>query len=295
MNKYIWLPVVLVLIMIVTIVFQRPGSAGNTRNIANNSKIESNHQKQEKEAYEELPSAAVGRAVVDEETHDFGTMNPDTEAEHTFIVRNEGDAPLQIRRGSTTCKCTMSKIARHTVPPGEEESVHISWHTGKDKSSFNQTATIFTNDPNKSAFTFRVKGLVRQLVALDPPEIVFPGIDNGKIQSTEVLIYSQAWQDFSISKMDLSNPGWTCRLEPADPESLAKHDALSGYKLLLTTPDNLKTGNFSHWLRLHLIPENNEANKRVEELILAGEVLAPMSIHGKKIKGGKVLELGIRK
>lgn len=293
MRKYLWLAIIPSLILGVTFVFLLRDSGGSHHGISQEANRGPSEQTTSFTVAGEITSRSDARAAVDEETHDFGVMNPDTDGEYVFKVRNEGDAPLQLRRGSTSCKCTLSKISEHSIPPGNEGRVVISWHTLKDQAAFNHSATVFTNDPNNSTLTFHVKGLVKTLLGMDPPQVVFPGISSRKKRTAEVLVYSQTWPEFTVSKIDLSHSGWTCRLEPADAEALLKHNATAGYRLLLTTPDNLRSGYFSHWLRLHVDPGDNVSKEHVEELALAGEVLAPISLYGKNIKGGKVLNLGV--
>ena len=69
------------------------------------------------------------RAVIRERIHQFGTLDPLTTGTHRFVIRNEGDAPLELSGGQTTCKCTLSEIQRRTVPPGESTEVKLTWNT----------------------------------------------------------------------------------------------------------------------------------------------------------------------
>src|SRR5262245_54569687 len=48
---------------------------------------------------------------------DFGTQNPNSTARHDFTIRNTGTAPLKLRVGSTTCKCTVSDVKDKVVAP----------------------------------------------------------------------------------------------------------------------------------------------------------------------------------
>src|SRR5579872_2905137 len=48
------------------------------------------------------------KAVIEETEFEFGRMEVGEERSHAFIIRNEGEAPLLLKKGKTTCKCTMS-------------------------------------------------------------------------------------------------------------------------------------------------------------------------------------------
>src|SRR5688500_8060497 len=66
-------------------------------------------------------------AVVNGEMHDFGKMDRNAKESHAFIIRNEGDAPLKLEKGETTCKCTVSDLKGNSLAPGEETEVLLEW------------------------------------------------------------------------------------------------------------------------------------------------------------------------
>src|SRR5215471_18780121 len=58
---------------------------------------------------EDFPPLAKGplfpKAVIAETEINFGRMEVGEERAHEFVIRNEGEAPLLIRKGPTTCQC----------------------------------------------------------------------------------------------------------------------------------------------------------------------------------------------
>ncbi|HYW79937.1 MAG TPA: DUF1573 domain-containing protein [Thermoguttaceae bacterium] len=73
------------------------------------------------------PNDPVPEIVVDEVEHDFGVMDQGAEGSHVFVFKNAGDAPLELKRGPTSCGCTDLDIERFTIPPGESSDVTILW------------------------------------------------------------------------------------------------------------------------------------------------------------------------
>ncbi|MCP4508652.1 MAG: DUF1573 domain-containing protein, partial [Fuerstiella sp.] len=71
-------------------------------------------------------------AVTNVRTFDFGSMAVGDEREHSFVIRNEGDADLHLLAGEPTCKCTAFELSSTTVKPGEEASLLVRW-VGKMK------------------------------------------------------------------------------------------------------------------------------------------------------------------
>jgi hypothetical protein len=63
-----------------------------------------------KKAAESIPADGQPHAEALETVHDFGSANPQFTGEHEFVIRNTGNAPLTLKRGPKSCKCTLSKL-----------------------------------------------------------------------------------------------------------------------------------------------------------------------------------------
>ena len=68
--------------------------------------------------------------VLPETNFNFGLIGAKDVVEQTFIVRNEGDAPLTISRAYTTCGCTTAEISASVIPPGKLATVRIIFDAG---------------------------------------------------------------------------------------------------------------------------------------------------------------------
>ena len=80
----------------------------------------------------EEAEAGGPKVRVDRPVHNFGRLDPLTTHQHTFVICNDGDAPLELSEGSTTCKCTVANLTQGTVPPGGKAHVVMQWNTGRD-------------------------------------------------------------------------------------------------------------------------------------------------------------------
>src|SRR5436305_6362618 len=50
------------------------------------------------------------RAVLDKTEHNFGKKGQQGVGRYSFTIRNEGEIPLELRKGETSCKCTLSGL-----------------------------------------------------------------------------------------------------------------------------------------------------------------------------------------
>lgn len=98
------------------------------------------------------------KAKLDEESFNFGTIVPGQPVAHDFILKNEGNDPLIIRKISTTCGCTASKPDKYEIKSGESTILKCTFDSrGKAGKQF-QTITIIVNDPLKSMLVLRFLG-----------------------------------------------------------------------------------------------------------------------------------------
>jgi hypothetical protein len=114
-----------------------------------------------------LPKAVV----VGGSGFDFGTMPAGTQRSHTFRIRNDGNAPLVLEVLRSSCKCTIGKLDKNTLQPGEETAIELTWKVEGMLSEFSQTATIGTNDRRQQELQFAIHGKIGRTYVLDPEEI----------------------------------------------------------------------------------------------------------------------------
>lgn len=101
--------------------------------------------------------------VVPETFYDFGRIGAQDVVEQTFVVRNDGEAPLTISRAYTTCGCTTAAFSASVIPPGKVATVKVIFDAG-----FHDTAgqtvrrgiIIENNDPDQSQAEIWVQAAV---------------------------------------------------------------------------------------------------------------------------------------
>lgn len=236
------------------------------------------------------------RVAVEETKHDFGFLDAAEECAHRFTIRNEGDAPLMLERGPTTCKCTLSHLADKPIPPGASAEIRVASKTEGKVGFFSHSATIYTNDPDRSSVRLTITGTIRTFLGSSPEKLSFAEIRKGQSQSGEAILYSQVWPEFEIAEVKPSLEGITWEVEPADPAALEELNARSGYKLHVTIPPDLpESGLF--WESLAITATSNKAEKeedaeRTYEFQITGKVPARITMYGRNLMSFKLLDIG---
>lgn len=236
------------------------------------------------------PAGKLPKAVTPQKSYDFGLMDPLTMGRHEFEVRNEGDAPLKLHVGPTTCKCTVSGLAKNEVLPGETTTVSLEWNTGRNL-YYEHSGIIFTNDPKRTSLELRVTGRVKTLIACDEPDISLGTLDPDRPATATKFIYSQHWQDFTIENAESQMPGLKWEVIAADPAAEPELQATAARKLRLTIPGGLPQGPFSDTLRL-TIHGPDDAELQHLDVPLSGHIPRRLSFYGDAIGSEGAIELG---
>lgn len=192
------------------------------------------------------------KAVVAQREYNFGRMFPGEEQSYVFTIRNEGDAPLKVVKGDSTCKCTVGDLPEGSIPPGGSVDVRLTWHAEEVMPMFSQTVQIWTNDPDEANRPIRltIAGTVEELVQILPGgEWHVGNISNAKAAEIEGSVFSQ--EEFEIQKIESSGETIAATARPLTDEELAPIGATSGYEITVTVPPSSEIGDFSEKLSIH--------------------------------------------
>lgn len=240
------------------------------------------------------------RVVYPDNVYDFGVMNPGDKQTRKFTVRNEGEGDLKLSLGKTTCKCTLANLNEETIPPGGSTEINLEWHTEEAQFRFRQAAVIKTNDPRQPMFELAVEGSVRTKLATLPSEVYFAEVPKNAGRTTDVLLYSQAFDRLEIKSIESTLPAVTATLATeATTDSATINTATapqeSRYlrRLTITKAADSKPGSFQGVVRLHYVGSyrGGPEEKGTFELPFGGDTVGDLSIHGRSVVG-TLLNLG---
>lgn len=221
-------------------------------------------------------------AYVENDTYDFGNMEVESSLEHTFTIVNRGGSDLTLRRGDTTCKCTMSKLNEERIAPGESAEINLEWKAETTGPRFRQTAKIHTNDPQQEVVTLTIEGDIRHsLQAYPHAEVVFATLHPHVADSQDVDLYAPLLEDLEVTGYEFSRPELSEYIQishdplPADDVDLDK--GKSAVRIAVTVMPEMKLGNFRTILTL----QTNHPQRPTYDLELRGNVDRGITIFGK--------------
>ncbi|MBN2291692.1 MAG: DUF1573 domain-containing protein [Pirellulales bacterium] len=235
------------------------------------------------------------KAVVDNEVFNFGTMDKSGRSSHDFVISNEGQAPLILIKGKTTCKCTMAKLDKESVMPGESTKINIEWTAREYSGPFEQVATIQTNDPRRPEIELKIKGMTTTMMQFLPDELVLGRVSAGHPASGKVRLLAHTKEPVEILGFECAEletaKYFEVGLTPLTAKELkGETNVKNGYSIDVALKPGLPQGAFQQTIRF----KTSLATAKMVELPVKGLVGSDISILGRgwnKDKG--LLTLGL--
>jgi len=107
------------------------------------------------------------KAVVVEPIKDVGTVPKGEKAIADFLIRNDGDAVLEITNVQPACGCTVAEFDK-TIAPGKTGKVHAVVDTASFNGPISKGVSVFTNDPAMPQLDLTLRVNVEPYINIKP-------------------------------------------------------------------------------------------------------------------------------
>ena len=147
------------------------------------------------------------KAAIDRQHWDLGIIESPEEFAHAFVIRNQGDTPLKLSRGPSTCSCTVSNLPDEPIPPGGRADINVGFSDAAKKDelktgAFSESVAIRTNDPDRENVFLKLSATVRRPLEIKPSPITLTikttDAEAAEKRSGEAYIYSKTWDQFDL-------------------------------------------------------------------------------------------------
>lgn len=240
-----------------------------------------------------VPAALAGhapRVEVAETTHRFGTIGTGTSGSHRFEIRNAGERPLTLSRGSSSCSCTVSDFdvadgaaadSTRVVPSGESTFVTVKWQGKPPGGPFHQQVTIVTDDPRRPEVVLAVEGTVVPTWLAVPESLVLDQLTTSTSRQASVTIYTFGKEPQGVGEVVIDGPDadrlfavTTTALSAG--ELIAQPEATGGFRIDVDVKPGLPIGPLRRTMTVTFrMPEDVTASLPIQgnvsgDLALAG-------------------------
>lgn len=230
-------------------------------------------------------------AIVNGARHDFGTMDRNAHGKHTWIVRNDGDAPLNLTTGQPSCGVCIKvfSVAKATLQPGEKTEVNIEWDVKTSDAEFEQSGPLDTNDKNRPSVQLALHGHVLDTVRTDRGDVHFHDLSANESASSSVNIYAFRDTELKIEKHDFSNPSLAKHFDisfaPLSTDELAREpNAKGGQKMTVEVKPGLPQGDFSETISI-----TTDQNPEPLSVRVIGNIASDILLMGPNVTRAKLL------
>ena len=165
------------------------------------------------------------KAVAVEPIKDVGFVGKGDMAIHEFVIRNDGDAPLELREVRAACGCTVADFDK-AIAPGKTGKVRVTLDTKSFNGPTAKGVTVYTNDPAAPTMELTVRADVGQFVKIKPGYARFISVQGeekeGKIVQT---LWTPDKSPLQIVKVESPYPFLNVRFWEAKPEERLAENA----------------------------------------------------------------------
>ncbi|HWN42242.1 MAG TPA: DUF1573 domain-containing protein [Thermoanaerobaculia bacterium] len=200
-----------------------------------------------------LAQGATGKpkAVAVEPIKDVGFVAKGEMAIHEFVIRNDGDAPLELREVRAACGCTVADFDK-MIAPGKTGKVRVTLDTGTFNGPIAKGVTVYTNDPETPTIELTVRTDVGQFVKVKPGYarfIMVQGEKEGKIVQT---LWTPDKTPLEIVKVESPYPFLKVRFWEAKPEERLEENAdQQQWKVEAVLASDAPVGALTEPVRIH--------------------------------------------
>lgn len=151
---------------------------------------------------------------VDQLEHDFGEIIQGAVVKHTFIIKNEGDSPLEIN-ARPSCGCVTPYFDK-VIEPGKEGRIEAELRSAGFRGAQVKTIQVTSNDPDNPNLTLRLTTTIRTAIEVRPSEQIPIALKTDEPTVQEVEIVSSTDEPLEVQEVRANVPFATAKAEKID-------------------------------------------------------------------------------
>jgi hypothetical protein len=225
--------------------------------------------------------AAEPKTVVPEPVVDVGVVEKGAKIEHRFLIRNDGNAPLEIREVEPACGCTVAEFDRVIAPRSSGEVLAII-DTKNFRGPIAKSVTVFTTDPANPRLNLVVKAEVRPQVEARPGYARLIVVEGEPAESSKQWLWSSDGPPLEISKVDSPYPFLKVDFRLADAEERSEKGAEQQWLVEMTLSAAAPVGPLADFVVVH----TNHPGQKVVKIPVSGFVRPVVAVKPRRADFG---------
>ncbi|MBI2432684.1 MAG: DUF1573 domain-containing protein [Candidatus Hydrogenedentes bacterium] len=138
---------------------------------------------------------------------DFGSIDNEEKVEHDFVIKNVGDALLEIARVKTSCGCTVAELKEKSLQPGAETIVSATMSIKGKQGVQTKYLTVESNDPAQPLYRLTLTGTAIASVNIEPRNLNFGRvIDDKPVSGTISVLIDEKRRPIHVTSVESTAP-----------------------------------------------------------------------------------------
>ena len=194
---------------------------------------------------------------------DFGQVKEGLILKHDFILKNDSQKALKITGTHTSCGCTVSKVEKNILLPGEETLIGVKFNSVGYSGPIEQYVYVNTDDAQNPILKFTVKAQV--IKSTNGPYATW---NFGKVKEGQVVNHNFALKNDSKKTLNILEVKTSCGCTGSKAQ---KNTLLTGEKTLLEVQFNSK--GFSGPVEKSIYVQTDDLDSPLFTFIIKAEVI----------------------
>ncbi len=116
---------------------------------------------------------------------------------HSFEIRNEGDAVLELTDVRPACGCTVAKYDK-TIAPGEVGKISVKVKTDNFAGPISKSIAVFTNDSDNPKLQLVVKAHVKPYIQVVPGYARYNYVQGEEVEAIGQTVWAEDGSDIEV-------------------------------------------------------------------------------------------------
>ncbi len=198
-----------------------------------------------------LLAAGKPKATVAEPLKDVGTVPKGEKIVHDFVIKNEGDADLQITNVQPACGCTVAEFDK-VIKPGQTGKVHAVIDSSTFNGPISKGVSVFTNDPDHPQIELTVHAKVEPYISIKPGYARYITVQGEPLEGNIAqTLWAPDGTSWDITGVDSPYPFLTVTYHEAKPEERLPDAKGKQWKIEMKLSNQAKVGPLSDYVTVH--------------------------------------------
>lgn len=199
---------------------------------------------------------------------DAGTVPKGEKIVQDFVLRNDGDAVLEITNIQPACGCTVAEFDK-SIAPGKTGKVHASVDTSTFNGAIAKGLTVFSNDPATPQLELTIRAKVEPYISIKPGYARYVTVQGEPVEGdiTQTL-WTNDGSSMDITGVDSPWPYLKVTYREAKPEERQPDSKGKQWRIEMKLSNDAKVGPLAEYVTVH----TNHPKQKIVQIPVTGFV-----------------------